>query len=72
MNNGPMLKLMLVGGGVFVALAALGVNITTLLPLVILLGCPLMMFFMMRGMDHGGSHGTDDEVHHGSRRDEER
>jgi hypothetical protein len=32
-----------------------------LLPLLVLLGCPLMMLVTMRGMDHGSGHG------HGSR-----
>jgi Protein of unknown function (DUF2933) len=34
-------------------------NISTLLPLLIVLACPLMMIFMMRGM-HGG-HDTGDQ-----------
>ena len=78
MNNDSMFKFVLVGAGVFVALAALGVNVATLLPLLIILACPLMMIFMMRGMDHGGGHGDDHEhahdehVHHGTGRDEQR
>ena len=67
MNNDSMFKFVLVGAGVFVALAALGVNVATLLPLLVILACPLMMIFMMRGMDHGGGHGDDHEhAHHGS------
>ncbi|WP_314245411.1 DUF2933 domain-containing protein [Streptomyces kutzneri] len=34
---------------------ALGVPIGTLAVLLIALACPLMMFFMMRGMDHDDS-----------------
>src|SRR3546814_9791715 len=36
-------------------LAALGVPVLTYLPVLAVLAiCPLMMVFMMRGMDHGG------------------
>jgi hypothetical protein len=49
----------------FVGALTLGVPLGTLAFLLILLACPLMMFFMMRGM-HGGDdmngrgHGHDD------------
>ena len=36
--------------------------------LLILLACPLMMIFMMRGMDHGGTH--DNHGDSPSKRDE--
>jgi hypothetical protein len=42
-----------------VGLAFAGVPLGTLLFLPLILACPLMMFFMMRGMDHGST--TDDE-----------
>jgi DUF2933 family protein len=44
-----------------VGLAFAGVPVGTLLVLPLLLACPLMMFFMMRGMDHGGSQGKNSE-----------
>ncbi|MGW0137489.1 DUF2933 domain-containing protein [Streptomyces calvus] len=42
----------------FVGALALGVPLGTLALLAIVAVCPLMMFFMMRGM-HGGGHGDD-------------
>lgn len=36
-----------------VGLAFAGVPLGTLIVLPLVLACPLMMFFMMRGMDHG-------------------
>ena len=39
-----------------VGLVFAGVPVGTLVVLPFVLACPLMMFFMMRGMDHGGSH----------------
>lgn len=44
------------------ALIAFGVSLTWLLPLLIVLACPLMMFVMMRGM---GSMHSGDESHSG-------
>jgi len=45
-----------------VGLAFAGVPASTLIVVPLILACPLMMFFMMRGMDHGGSaHGEGDE-----------
>ena len=55
MNHQQMIKPMLVGAAVLVALGIAGVPVGNFLPFLILLACPLMMFFMMRGMDHGGS-----------------
>lgn len=56
------LNLLFAAAGVFVVLAALGVPVLSYLPfLVVLAICPLMMVFMMRGMDHGGSGGSDRE-----------
>lgn len=44
-----------------VGLAFAGVPLGTLVVLPLILACPLMMFFMMRGMDHGGAgHDHDD------------
>jgi fatty acid desaturase len=39
-----------------VGLAATGVSVTSLIVPLLVLACPVMMFFMMRGM-HGGTHG---------------
>lgn len=46
-----------------VGLAFAGVPMGTLLVLPLVLACPLMMFFMMRGMDHGGAPRTYDDDH---------
>jgi len=47
-----------------VGLAFAGVPVSTLLVLPLVLACPLMMFFMMRGMDHGGmTHNQRDDDH---------
>ena len=55
---------------VIVGLAFTGVPLGTLLILPLILACPLMMIFMMRGMDHRGTKhdheqpsGTRDNVH---------
>jgi hypothetical protein len=64
----------MVGVGAFAVLAALGVPVVTFLPFLIFLACPLMMVFMMRGMDHGGGgghagchgeHGSHESHQHG-------
>lgn len=48
-----------------VGLAFAGVPLGTLLVLLLILACPLMMIFMMRGMDHGGtSHDHEHEHDH--------
>jgi type III secretory pathway component EscV len=60
-----------------VGLLALGVPLGSLLLLLVVIACPLMMFFMMRGMhggeghDHGDTDRSDDadplhKHHHGS------
>lgn len=62
-NHGSHTTLMFASVGAFVVLAAFGVPVLSYLPLLaVLVLCPLMMFFMMRGMDHGGraSGGGDD------------
>ena len=46
-----------------VGLAFAGVPVGTLLVLPLVLACPLMMFFMMPGMDHGGSPRRHDDDH---------
>jgi len=70
-NHRNHLNLLFAAAGVFIVLAALGVPVLTYLPVLAVLAiCPLMMVFMMRGMDHGG-HASgqreadhSDEVHH--------
>lgn len=59
-NHSTHITLMLAAVVGFFLLAALGVPVLSNLPfLAILVVCPLMMFFMMRGMGHGA--GRDDE-----------
>ena len=48
-------------------LIALGVPFGSVLPFVVVLACPLMMIFMMRGM--AGSHGKEDHTGHGCEHD---
>jgi hypothetical protein len=55
-NHGNHTKLMFAAAAGFLVLAALGVPVLSYLPLLLIVAvCPLMMIFMMRGMDHGGS-----------------
>jgi hypothetical protein len=51
---------------VAVVLAVAGVPLTALIPFAILLACPLMMFFMMRGMLGGD---REDHTGHGCEHD---
>jgi hypothetical protein len=49
--------LLVAAGALVVGLLAAGTPVRSLLPVVLLLACPLMMIFMMRGMGgHGGMH----------------
>ena len=76
MNHSSHLKLVLGAVAVFAVLAAFGVPVLSNLPLLgILLICPLMMMFMMRGMSHGGSQedqageaGETDDAKHSAHR----
>ena len=62
MNHGNHSKLILAAVAGFVVLAALGVPVLSYLPVLAIVAiCPLMMVFMMRGMDHGGSSNRDDD-----------
>ena len=65
MNTQQMAKPALVAGAVLVALVVAGLPVAYLGLLVLILACPLMMFFMMRGMggmDHGAG-GSHDDLH---------
>lgn len=53
MSNRRHLTYMLLAGVVIlIAMSALGVPLARALPYAVILACPLMMVFMMRGMDH--------------------
>lgn len=61
------------GVAAIAVLSTFGVPVITLLPFLLVLACPLMMVFMMRGMDHGGSggcHGSHDHATEPSRNTE--
>ena len=65
----------LVAVALIAVLAFAGVNVAAVAPFaLILLVCPLMMFFMMRGMNHGRSDQTDDDhaTHTGHGRHDDR
>jgi hypothetical protein len=49
-----MIKPMLIGVGILFVLGLAGLPVLTYVPLLIILACPLMMMFMMGGMNHGG------------------
>lgn len=70
MNHQQMLKPMLIGAGVLFVLAVAGVPVGSVALLLVVLACPLMMLFMMRGMDHG--RGGHDERAHDERERSER
>jgi len=62
-NHSSHTKLMLAAAAGFVVLAAFGVPVLSYLPLLAIVAiCPLMMMFMMRGMDHGGGSSRDDDA----------
>ena len=73
MNHQQMLKPMLIVAGLLVVLGVAGVPVGNFAFLLVILVCPLMMFFMMRGMDHGGGQSHDEHSHSSpSGRDEHR
>jgi len=72
-NHQQMIKPMLIGAALLFALGLAGLPVGNLLPFLILLACPLMMVFMMRGMNHGGGEQAEQHDHSpagGTRRDE--
>jgi hypothetical protein len=62
-----MRYLLVAAGALVVGLLAAGSSLQSVLPFVLLLACPLMMVFMMRGM--GGHGGHDSSAHDSSARD---
>jgi tetrahydromethanopterin S-methyltransferase subunit E len=61
-NHASHTKLILGAVAGFVVLAAFGVPVLSYLPLLAIVAiCPLMMLFMMKGMDHGGGSNRDDD-----------
>ncbi len=73
MNHQRYIRPAIFGIAGVAVLAALGLPVVSLLPFLIFLACPLMMVFMMRGMDHGGrshagchrGHGSHEPHQHG-------
>lgn len=63
MNHRQMFKPMLIAAGVLAVLGIAGVPVGAIVLPLILLACPLMMFFMMRGMGHGGGRSHDEHMH---------
>lgn len=65
MNQKQMINTAVIAGVVLVVLVIAGLPFEYLGFLVLIVACPLMMFFMMRGMNRGGveSHDHDDDQH---------
>jgi len=67
MHGTRMRYLLVAAGALVVGLLAAGTPVRSVLPVVLLLACPLMMVFMMRGMGgHGSGHGCGHGSDHGS------
>jgi len=62
-----MLPYLLGAAAVAAILSVAGVPLGNLLPFAVVLACPLMMLFMMRGM--AGGHGGEDHTGHGCEHD---
>ena len=66
---------LIVAAAVVVGAVILRGSVWTLPTLLAVLVCPVMMFFMMRGMNHGacghGSEPRDDAEHHGDHEKDE-
>lgn len=67
MNHTQMMKPLLVGAGILAVLSIAGLPVGGFLPYLVVLACPLMMVFMMRGMDHGGKDGDHSHAGHDRR-----
>jgi len=59
MHGKYMGYLVVAGGALVVGLLLAGTPAQSLLPLILLVACPLMMMFMMRGMGHGSGQTKD-------------
>jgi len=72
MHGTRMRYLLVAAGALVVGLLAAGTPVRSLLPLLLLLACPLMMVIMMRGMGGHGSHdgGTKGEADPNRARDD--
>jgi hypothetical protein len=65
-NGKGMNYLLVAGGALAVGLLIAGTSVRSLLPLALMLACPLMMVLMMRGMGgHGGGNGGVGSSRHG-------
>jgi hypothetical protein len=56
MNHQQMIKPVLIGLALLLALGLAGLPVLDYVPLLFVLACPLMMIFMMGAMLHGGHH----------------
>lgn len=63
MNHQSLMKPLLAAGALVIVLAALGVPVGYLVLPLLIVACPLMMFFMMRGMDHSGADRRSSDDH---------
>ncbi len=59
MDPRQLVKPLLLAAGLGIVLFAMGVPVYYLVLLLVIVACPLMMFFMMRGMDHSGATDRD-------------
>ncbi len=66
MKQNQLPTYVIIAVAVAVVLVVRGGSLTSLLLFAILLTCPLMMVFMMRGMNHGGG---EDHTGHGCEHD---
>ena len=57
MHGTHMRYLLVAGAALALGLLVSGTSVQVLLPYLLLLACPLMMVFMMRGMGSHGGHG---------------
>lgn len=76
MNHQRYLKPAMLVAAIVAILVAAGVPIAAFLPFLFLLACPLMMVFMMRGMDggrgkHAGCHGEHGSAESHEHRDQQ-
>jgi hypothetical protein len=59
MHGTFMRYLLVAAGALVVGLLAAGTSLQSLLPYALILACPLMMVFMMRGMGGHADHGVE-------------